>query len=115
MEDFEFEIKNAIEQLSQGISPIAIRRNLIEQNFEKEIASKISKEAYQRFLQKNGKTKMIRGIVWFIFGFLMTVWLFSENNRLSYLVCIGTIYGFFQIISGIFQMKSSKKLSSELN
>jgi hypothetical protein len=116
MEDFEinYEIANAQSHLEKGQTPIQVRRALIENGIEKEMASKISKEAYIKFLRENAKTKIIRGGIWLIGGLITSVILFQNGNKLSYLAIAGTIWGLFEMLSGISRIRSAKELSSSL-
>ncbi|MBA4852299.1 hypothetical protein [Emticicia sp. BO119] len=103
MEDFEinYEIANAKAYLEKGQSPVQIRRILIDNGIEKEMASRISKKAYIRFLKSSARIKIIRGSVWLVAGLLTSIFLFQYADKLSYLVILGSIWGLFQVISGI--------------
>ncbi|GAB3516246.1 lysozyme family protein [Emticicia fontis] len=116
MEDFEikYEVENAQSYLAKGQSPIQVRRALIESGIEKEMATKISKEAYIRFLQSNARTKIIRGSIWFGAGLATSIILFQIGNKFSYLVIVGAIWGLIQVLSGISNIKSTKELSNNL-
>ena len=81
-----------------------------QKNYEEEIATQISKEAYFRFIQKNSKTKIFRGTLWFLTGLITSIYLFWEGSKISYIVSFGTIWGFFQIASGISKIRTTKKI-----
>lgn len=116
MEDFEinYEIANAQSYLEKGQTPIQVRRALIENGIEKEIASKISKEAYIRFLRNNARTKIVRGGLWLIGGLITSIILFQNGNKFSYLAIAGAIWGLFEMLSGISRIKSANELSDNL-
>ncbi|RYU96615.1 hypothetical protein [Emticicia agri] len=116
MEDFEikYEIENAQSYLAKGQSPIQVRRILIENGIEKEMASRISKEAYIKFLRENATTKIVRGGLWFVGGLITSVILFQNDNKGSYLAIAGAVWGLFEMLSGISRTKSAKELSDNL-
>lgn len=117
MESFEieYEINDAISYFQKGQTAIQIRRNIIEKGISKEFASKISKEAYFRFLHQNAKIKIIRGLLWLVGGLTTSIILFQIGNKFSYIAIFGSFWGLFQVFSGISNKRNANIIAKEFS